>query len=346
MNLTSFYKDLKVMFINIFSIKRRKMICCNAISSEFGWQRRFGSRISFKNLIIAVCCLSLMTAFFSTCSAQETFKDTTEMPHVSIAFHRTMLVETDIKDIHSAIEVWVKTVGRNASLNFESTLYENINPLLRDYKSGKIDVLNIAPQLYLRIENEIDAEPAYLVIMGGKKTRRYLLLTRSDSPVNDIKDLKGKNLAVMSSSEIGNIFLNVLLLREKLGGPEYFFSTITQKAKFSQTVLSVFFGQSDACIVTETVLKTMTELNPQIGNKLKIIAASPEITQIVGFFRPDLSEKIKKIVLREVTHLQDSAVGRQVLTLFGIDGALQASESDLDTMRELIKEYDELLRKK
>lgn len=298
------------------------------------------------NAIKLLMCLSQIMIFFSTCSAKETSKDTTEMPRVSIAFHRNMLVETDIKDIRSAIEVWVKTVGKNAGLNLGSKLYEDLKPLIEDYRKGKIDVLNIAPHVYLRIENEIDAEPAYSVLIGGKKTRKYLLLVRSDSPVNEIKDLKGKSLAVMKTSEIGQIYLEVLFLREKLGRPEDFFSVITQKTKYSQAVLSVFFGQSDACIATETVLKTMIELNPQIGNKLKIIAASSEITQIVGFFRPGLSENIKKIILREVTHLQDSAVGRQVLTLFGIDGALQASESDLDTLRKLLKEYDKVVKKR
>lgn len=290
-------------------------------------------------------CLSLITVFFSTCSAQQAFEDTTEMPRVSFAFHRAMLVEQDIKDIRSAVVVWMKAIGKNAGLNLESKLYEDTQSLVQNFKEGKIDVLNIAPNFYLYIESEINAEPAYSVLVGGKKARKYLLLVRSDSQIADIKDLKGKNLSVMKTSEIGNIYLKVLLLRRKLGKPEDFFSTIIQKAKFSQALLSVFFGQADACIVTDTVLKTMTELNPQIGSKVKIITATSDITQIVGFYRADLSENIKKTILYEVTHLRDTAGGRQVLTLFGIDGALPASKSDLDTMRELLKEYTVLLRK-
>jgi ABC-type phosphate/phosphonate transport system substrate-binding protein len=302
--------------------------------------------IYFKNLDIVARWVGMIMVFFSIGNAQEPNKDRSEMPHAFFAFHRNMLIETDIKDFHAAIEVWVKTVGKNAGLNFESKLYEDIKPLLEDYKKGKIDVLNIEPHVYLQVEHEINAEPAYSVLIGGKNTRKYLLLVRSDSPANDIRDLKSKSLAVMKTSEIGQIYLDALFSREKLGNPENYFSNITQKTKYTQAVLAVFFRQADACIVTESVLKTMIELNPQIGKDLKIIAASPEIVQIVGFFRPGLNANIKKDLMRVVTHLQDSAVGRQVLTLFGIDGTLQASESDLDTLRTLMHESGKFLKLK
>lgn len=324
------------------------MECSDVISIKFNWSGCFYQMIYSKNFITALWWLSLIAVVSSMSGAQEAKfpADTAEGFSVSVAFEKATLAESDIKDVRSALEVWLKTSGKEIGWNLESNIYEDIETLLRDYKTGIIDVLNIGPDAYLRAEKEIKAEPAYIVLMAGKKTRKYILIVRSNAPINDVEDLKGKNLAVMKTNRIGYFYLNLLLLRKRLGKPEDYFSTIAQKTKFSQAILSVFFGQADACIATESALQTMFELNPQLGRQLKIIASSPEIPHLIAFFRPDLSRRIKEFVLKEVTRLQDTPKGRQILTLFRIDGVLPAHESDLDTLRELLKEYNQLLGKR
>lgn len=286
---------------------------------------------------------------FSTGSTQESKSpaDTTKLIPVKFAFDITMLRETDMKDIRSALDLWMKMIGEKTGFKIETTMYDNINSLLQDYRKGSLDVLNLAPLSYLRLEKQfLNLEPLFVPVLGGKKTRKYLLIVRSDSALTDIHDLRGRKLAVMTTNEVGYIYLNILLLREKLGKAEFFFSDIIGKTKFSQAVLSVFFGQADACIATDIVLKTMIELNPQIGKRLKIISSSPEVANLVAFVRSDLDKQIKEAGLRELFNLENSDVGRQGLVLFGVERLVPLSESDLVTLRALFKEYNELSKKK
>jgi ABC-type phosphate/phosphonate transport system substrate-binding protein len=108
----------------------------------------------------------------------------------------------------------------------------------------------------------------------------------------------------------------------------------------------VFFGQADACLVTDTSFKTMAELNPQVGQKLKIIVASVELHEIVNFMQKGLDEAIKEKIVQASIRLKETERGKQMLILFNTDGVERSSDEQLETTRQLVAEYEKLKRKK
>ena len=57
------------------------------------------------------------------------------------------------------------------------------------------------------------------------------------------------------------------------------FCRVEQNKKLTKVVLPVFFRQNDACVVTRRGFKTMSELNPQVGQQLRVLASSPNWCQ-------------------------------------------------------------------
>ena len=137
--------------------------------------------------------------------------------------------------------------------------------------NGMLDMANTTALEFLQLREGLNVELMYGTQRGGKKTHRFLLLVRSNADIKGIPDLKGKKLTFKFNEETGSLFLDTLLLRNRLPASGQFFAVLEPKRSFSQCVLSVFFGKADACIVEDLVYATMVELNPQLGKQLTIL---------------------------------------------------------------------------
>ena len=299
---------------------------------------------SYSKFFASFLWLCLIVVFSMPANGEEHKSSTIDDMRGCLAFGADIDVfsDVDIKDARAAVDVWVREIGEEAGLKTETHMYKDISLLEKDIQNGKLDVGSTTPLKHLSIRQNIDVEVMFGALKRGKKTQKYLLLVHSDSAFNDVKDLDGKKLAVMKKDEVGLLYLNTLLLQDKQRETGKFFSTIIKKRKWSQAILSVFFKQADVCIATDTVLNTMVELNPQVGKQLRAIAMSPEIVTNITFVRKGCDEKKKKIFQHKVLTLEETSRGRQILMLFQTDRLALLKESELNTLKVLLDEYNKL----
>ena len=264
-------------------------------------------------------------------------------PDLVIGYDMRVLLDADIKDVKAATELWMGQVAEKNGLTAEILIYSDPAYMLKDFKDGRVDMASTTTLDYLHIAEEVDTELAYSGIYANEKSnKKYLLIVRSDAGFVDVNDLARKKLAVQKADDAALLFLNTHLLRNKQPKTLGFFSSIIEKRKSSQAVLSVFFRQADVCIATDEAFGIMAELNPQIGMQLKVIASSPEIVCTVSFFRKDYSEKRKAIIRKGAENLVNTVEGKQLLTLFKLAYIYLLKDSDLDSFRLLVNEYRQL----
>ena len=250
--------------------------------------------------------------------------------------------DVDLKDAKAALEVWVKELAHKAGFIPETYLLESGAEVRELILNGTLDMANTTALEFLKLRQDLDVELMYGTLRGGKKTHRYLLLVRSDTSIKKLSDLKEKKLVFKSNEETGVLFLDTLLLRNRLPQSGQFFAERDPKRAFSQCILSVFFGKADACVVEDLVYETMVELNPQLGRQLTILDASPEIINNFSFVRRDYAEDQKVFFRGECLSIVKSPRAKQILTLFLVDDLISVAESDLETLKRLVKEYETL----
>lgn len=252
------------------------------------------------------------------------------------------MVYVDLKDIRAALDIWVVEVGRRNGLRMESRIYNDVRDVLADLKAGKVDMVTGTMLDYLYLAERTDIEVAFVGTSNGRKAEVFRLLVRADADIKDLADLRGKRLVVRKGEELGLLYVDVLLLRKGLGTCRSLFETVTEKQRPSQAVLSVFFGQADACIVAEGVVETMAAMNPQVGERLRAMASSPDLVDRVSFFRKAYDARAKDLLLRQASRLKETPGGRQLLLLFRGDGVARLRESELSPVRALLDEYKRL----
>lgn len=289
-------------------------------------------------------CSILLMIFFTLSNAQQARipMNNSALPRCAFGFEKTILKETDIKDARSAIDYWITDVGKIIDMRIEGYVFNDFNSIMQKINNNEIDVANISPLSYLKNKQKLNLVAGFAPLIGGKKIRKYLLIVHSDSMISGIKDLKGKKLAVLKENEVGKLYLNILLLRNVKKEAEGFFASISEKDRYSQVILSVFFGQMDAGIATETSFKSMVELNPQIGKRLKVIAESPEVIHMISFFNKNFKTSLREKVIDGILHIGDVVQGKQIMVAFRVDGFVRATESDLESLNALLKEYKKL----
>jgi ABC-type phosphate/phosphonate transport system substrate-binding protein len=265
---------------------------------------------------------------------------------LNIGYSSKTFMDVDIKDAKAALDVWVKEYAEIEGFISSNRIYDDLDLFIRDFNGNIIDFGIVKSLDYLKMRKDIKADLALTHIKGGKKTLSYLLLVRSDSGISNIKDLKGRKISLLKGDDLGELFLNTYLLKNKSPELKNYFSHNDYKMKASQCVLSVFFGQTDACLTSDLIFKTMTELNPQMKQQMKSILSSPEFIGGVNFFRHDYDEKHKKTVIDRSQKLNETTRGRQIMLLFKFDKVTTLQESDLDSVKQLVDEYERYKGKK
>jgi phosphonate transport system substrate-binding protein len=263
-------------------------------------------------------------------------------PDLIVAFTAKVLTDVNAKDAMAALKIYAAELAGRIGRMADSYVYESQDEIVRDVRAQKVDLIAMPTLDYLRMRDRVDVELALAHVRGGKKTQRYLLLTHRKNGYSQLGDLKHRKIVIPQDDEVAALFLDTFLRQNRLGGTEGFFSLVQGKSKTSQVVLPVFFGQADACLVGDVYYRTMTEMNPQLGRDLKVMAESPEFIATLSVFRRGLDDEIKRQSLEVARTLRDTPRGQQVLMLFKMEALAPIQEADLESLKALFREHERL----
>ncbi len=258
------------------------------------------------------------------------------------------MADVEPRDAEAALRVWSREMGDPLGFEVETNLYESVDKLIKDFLDKKLDYMVINSVEYWRAPSLLHkVKPEMVRIRNGKSTVKYVLLTQAQGGPKSLAGLKGKKLASVKVNHLGLIFSGVQLMQAGFPDAERFFSAIQYKSKESQAILAVFFGQVEACLVTEAAFNIMKELNPQVGQKLRITAESPELIEAVGFFRKDYPPSHKQRAIKGMrSGIKGHERGKQIMLLFNVDLMDAMKEGEFDSAMKLLADYDRLKKKK
>ena len=256
-----------------------------------------------------------------------------------VATSLAMLADVNENDARAAMRSWADVISRLVGMHiaYERYLLSPPNRLMELMQNAAVDAVACTTPDYVSFVDYVD--PGVLLVEPNGVGYKYVLLVNARSNIHTVTELRGRSLAVHRhvTTCLAMDWLETLLAAKNLGPPERFFSAVTPNAKLSRAVLPVFFGQSDACLVTEEGFRTMCELNPQLSNALRPLATSaPYITAFFGFHR-DCDPALKLKFQSTLEALAKDATGRQLLALFQSNGFVARDASVMRSAVDLVE---------
>lgn len=287
--------------------------------------------------VIPVLCIPFWF-YTQPAFAQETFP-------IVFGFSQSILgVNININDATAAVRTWTTSLAQAANIPADPKpiVFDNLQDMQQAAKNKSADIFYITtPELY-PIANQMAADAALIPVTNGTISEEYILLVNKSSKSTSINDLKEKDLIIFSNSRtsIAPYWLESEMADAGFPHHEDFFSTVKKVSKLNDAVLPVFFKKSAACLVSKSGFETLAELNPQISKQLNIVLQSPEYVPSGLFFRIDYDTPLKDMIVKDLEKWVESPDGRQLLTIFQLDGLIiQNTECLNNTLELLIKHY-------
>lgn len=258
---------------------------------------------------------------------------------VKLVYSINAMNANSVRDATAVAQVLAAHIKRKYAQkeNIEIVVTANREELVRQLKDG-FELTVISTEEYLELRKQFNLIPSFTNLSNGRVGFRFLLVVHVDEKITNINELAGTDIYIQSQekSETQDMLLNKLLKEEKLPNSKKFFRNIIKSPATNNVVLPVFFKRAKAALVTEESLKILSEINPQIEKKLKIIYRSPSFLLGLSCFNGNSNSlEIKKELSEIILSLHTDSYGKQLLDLF-------VSEKLVPYKDEYLNEYIEL----
>ena len=253
------------------------------------------------------------------------------------------LAGTNLNDARAAYQIWINEIIRESGRPFARTvpgIFISSDEIVGGIRQGKIECFGVTALEFAKVSRLVYSDEVVLqdYLADGIE---YVLLVRSDSHVQNVADLKGRQLLshLHRDMVLAPAWLTVLLAANKLGLPDSFWRTDSTHEKVNEVILPVFFRSADAACVSRRNWETAVELNPQLGHDLKILAVSPKVIPMVIGFRNNCDAEARARVIDSMLQISTTKVGRQIMALYGTQTFVGRPSSVLQGTLEMVRQY-------
>ncbi|MGH7928878.1 MAG: phosphate/phosphite/phosphonate ABC transporter substrate-binding protein [Candidatus Binatia bacterium] len=258
-----------------------------------------------------------------------------------------------IRNAQPLVDILQQKLGMEVQ-PFVATDYTGVVEALR---VGKLDIAFLTPASYVLAKNEANVRVALKSERKGSAFYYSAIITRADSGIKRLEDLRGKVFAFGDPlSTSANIFPRKLL-HEKGIDPVRDFKQILYSGGHDATVLAVLNRKVDAGATyanstdgDDTAWARYLQ-NPEDVKKIRVIAYSEPIPADNLVFGGNLEERLAKQIEEVFLELSRDPAGKTMLRdLYQIDGFVPATDKDYDSVRQAFSiagiQLKEALKKK
>lgn len=224
---------------------------------------------------------------------------------------------------------------KETKYHFELKLSTSYEETLRQLAKGEVAAAFFGSYLYTKAHITEGIIPILKPLNEYNEPYfRSVIITRTESKINSIKDLNGKKIALPSKESFSGNWLTKYEL-SKDGIPLSKPDTVQNFAHHHSVVYQVLKGNFEAGVVKEIVAKEF------MSRGLKIIAYSNEVAGspivVPRNFNPDITREIKNAFLKINT---SDEYFKELLKNWDkefIYGFVEAKDEDYDPIREMVK---------
>jgi hypothetical protein len=217
--------------------------------------------------------------------AGSAISDTKAAPHPAIKSGASVetLFNSTVTDAEILFKKILNELLAEVNESFTVKIYQNSESMISDFKKGKLEVLVLDSLRFLELEKLIHPDGRFIVQLGPAMKQHYLILGRGSNNKHSLSELRNSKLSIARGHLVAKRFLDVTLLQQGLPISDKFFSEIDMKKSNNSAIIDLYFGKADLVVVPKFGYELALELNPQISNKITVLAQSaPMVHEIVG----------------------------------------------------------------
>ena len=250
----------------------------------------------------------------------------------------------DAQQVMQNAQPLVEILGKELDMDIQPFVATDYTGVVEALRVGKLDVAFLAPASYVLAKNEANIKVVLKSERKGIPTYYAAIITRADSGIKTLDDLRGKTFAFGDSlSTTGHVFPRKMFKEHGID-PVRDFKQVLYSGGHDATVLSVLNRKVDAGATYANSPDSQDTAwmrylkDPEDVKKIRAIAFSEPIPADNLVIRGNLDERIAKKVVDIFLNLSHDPAGKKMLRdLYQIDGFVPATDQDYESVREAFK---------
>jgi phosphonate transport system substrate-binding protein len=246
----------------------------------------------------------------------------------------------DAQQVMQNAQPLVEILHKELNMEIQPFVATDYTGIVEALRVNKLDVAFLAPASYVLAKNEANIK---VVLKSERKGIPYYyaaIITRTDSDIRKLEDLRGKTFAFGDSlSTTGHVFPRKMF-KERGIDPVRDFKQILYSGGHDATVLAVLNGKVDAGATYanspdgEDTAWMRYLKNPEDVKKIRAIAFSEPIPADNLVISGSLDDAVAKKIVAIFLELSRDPQGKKMLRdLYQIDGFVTATDKDYDSVR-------------
>lgn len=234
----------------------------------------------------------------------------------------------------------IDLMSKKLNMEIQPFFATDYTSVVEAFRAGKLDVGFLSPAAYVMAKQEANVKGILKSHRHGSPYYYGAIITRVDSKINSLKDLKNKTFSFGDPlSTTGNIFPRKMFLNVGIN-PDTDFKNIVYSGGHDATVLSVLNKKVDAGATYANNTKGDDGswhqfLKPEEARQIKVIAYSEPIPSdnisVSSKLNQELVDKITKLFIDYSNDKEGQALMRE---LYYLDGFMPSSDEDFESVRE------------
>jgi phosphonate transport system substrate-binding protein len=251
------------------------------------------------------------------------------LAHVQAAsFTLSMLPRYSPEEISQRITPLAEVLADRLNARVEPVVASDFQQYEQRLKRGDIKIGYENPYVYVRVS---DQQEVIAMATKGKNGNRFrgIIITRADSDIVEVGDLKGRTVSIVSRSSAGGFLSQKVTLEEKgfdVNKDLQLVEALDNKQE--NVILSVYYGDVDAGFIRESALRKVDSYVPP--TQIRIIKRTAWLPNWALSVDRTMPDEIKMAIKDTVLGLTKEDKAIQALK---IDGFIPAKDADYDVMR-------------
>ncbi len=240
----------------------------------------------------------------------------------------SMLPRLSAEEINKRITPLAQYLTGKTGLTITPVVTASFAQYQKKMQSGAIHVGYSNPYIYTLVSDT--HEVIAMADKGEGGTRfRGIIITRSDSPLKVLDDLKGKKVSFVGKTSAGGFLSQKLTLMEKgIDVKEDLYLEEAVENKHENVIFAVFTGDVDAGFIRESAFDKADNFIP--ASSLRILDRTAWLPNWALSVNRSLSENEKKEITKSILDLTPDS---PVLKALGINRFVPASDQDYNSVR-------------
>ncbi|WP_162800390.1 phosphate/phosphite/phosphonate ABC transporter substrate-binding protein [Acetobacterium bakii] len=224
----------------------------------------------------------------------------------------------------------LNAVFKSIGCKVRTMIVKDYDALSNGMKDGIIDVAWFSPFAYVTAHNKIGIEPLVSPKVNGKVSYNGCIITRQDSGIHSLDDLKGRSFAYVDEGSASGYLYSRHLIKSEGMNPDKLFSRNAFMGSHDAVIKAVLSREYDAGATYNEAMEDAAKNGINMDN-FRIIAKTPDIPKDAIAINPSLSQEFSDTLKNAfIDYVKTKNINSPV------DGFVESNDAKYDVIREVM----------